>query len=158
MLTNAFPTGAPEALADSFFDLAFDGAVARDYFEPWNALYASLFGPAIAAAKETFSHRPEPATLARPSTDYIGTYANDYIGEGIVTAEEGVLTLALGPDGKTRYPLTHFDRDTFLTYPSPEMPDMPSTVAFTLGPDGEATAVTVESLADNGFGTLTRVD
>ena len=31
VLANAFPTGVPEGLADSFFDLVFDGAPTQDY-------------------------------------------------------------------------------------------------------------------------------
>lgn len=158
VLANAFPTGAPEGLADSFFDLVFEGEVARDYFTPWDALYASLFEPAIAEAKRTFAAPPEPASPARPDAAYVGTYAGAYAGTATLTAEAGALTLAVGPEGRTRYPLTHFDRDIFLNYPSPEMPEMPGVVRFTLGPDGTAVSITIDSLDANGLGTLTRVE
>jgi hypothetical protein len=64
--------------------------------------------------------------------------------------------IALGPDGRTIYPMTHFDRDLFLIYPDPEMADTPSPVTFTIGPDGKATAITIENLNGNGLGALTR--
>jgi CubicO group peptidase (beta-lactamase class C family) len=50
VLSNAFPTGMPDALADSFFDLVFTRSVTRDWVSPWNALYASMVGPASEAA------------------------------------------------------------------------------------------------------------
>ena len=39
-------------------------------------------------------------------------------------------SLKLGPEGKTVFPLTHFDRDIFLYVPDAEMPDMPSALRF----------------------------
>jgi hypothetical protein len=69
----------------------------------------------------------------------------------------GTPTLAVGPRGAHVYPLSHFDRDLFIDYPSPETPDMPSAVRFTMGPDGKATNVTIDSLNDVGLGTLKRV-
>ncbi|MEZ5135463.1 MAG: hypothetical protein R2699_10520 [Acidimicrobiales bacterium] len=41
--------------------------------------------------------------------------------------------------------------------PVPELPDFPTSVAFTVGPDGTATAVEISTFADVGQGTLTRV-
>ena len=38
------------------------------------------------------------------------------------------------------------------------MPDKPSRVTFSVGPDGKARTITVESVDDNGLGTLTRLD
>ena len=40
----------------------------------------------------------------------------------------------------------------------PEMPEMPGMARFTLGPDGTAVSITIDSLDANGLGTLTRVD
>lgn len=156
VLANAFPSGVPEALADSFFDLVFDGAPAQDYLAPWNALYASLFEPAIAEAKATYARAPDPATPALPPAAYAGRYGNAYVGEAEVVAEAGGLTLVVGPDGARRLPLRHFDRDLFLYFPDDEMPEKPALARFAVGPDGKATSVTVESLNDNGLGTLAR--
>jgi hypothetical protein len=157
VLANAFPTGVPEAIADSFFDLVLLGRVAQDYVAPWNALYESLFGPAIAAVKAMYASPPRPATPALPASAYVGRYANAYVGEATVSESGGVLTLALGPNGAMRFPLQHFDRDLFLYFPSEEMPDTPAALRFAVGPDGRATALTAESLDENGLGTLPRV-
>jgi CubicO group peptidase (beta-lactamase class C family) len=151
VLTNAFPSGAPEAMASSFLDLVFQGEVAQDYLPLFNARYAGMFGPAIEAAKATYARPPQPPTPALPDSAYAGTYANAYVGDAVVAAEGGALTVRVGPDGVTSWPLTHFDRDLFLYYPDAEMP----AARFTVGPDGKATALTLESLDSNGLGTLT---
>jgi len=156
VLANAFPTGAPEAMASSFLDLVFEGEATQDYFAVWNARYAGMFGPTIEAAKATYAAPPEPATPALPAESYAGSYANDYVGDATVTADGETLTVRVGPDGVTSWPLTHFDRDLFLYYPDAEMPDKPAAAHFTVGPDGRATALTLESLDSNGLGTLTR--
>jgi CubicO group peptidase (beta-lactamase class C family) len=155
VLSNAFPTGVPEGLSDSFFDLMFTGAVTRDWLAPWDALFASLFDPAVEAARATYAAPPDPATPALPLAAYAGTYANDYVGEAAVADDGGALVVTVGPDGARSYPLTHFDRDIFLYYPSPELPDLPSTARFSIGPDGRAEGVTLESL---DRGTLARSD
>ncbi len=158
VLSNAFPTGVPEGLADSFADLVFKGAVEKDWTADWNAIYGSLFGPAVEAAKARFGTKPSLATPALPTDAYAGTYANDYVGEGVVKADGDTLTLAVGPEGKTVYPMTHFDRDLFLIFPDPEMADTPSPVTFAIGPDGKATSITIENLNGNGLGVLARTE
>jgi CubicO group peptidase (beta-lactamase class C family) len=158
VLCNAFPTGVPEGIADSFFDLVFDGSVSRDWVSAWDAAFASLFGPAMAAARATWAAPPEPATPALPDAAYLGTYANAYAGEAVVAAEAGGLVLKLGPGGETVFPLIHFDRDTFLYDADAEMPGFHSAARFAVGPDGKATALTAESLDSNGLGTFTRTN
>ncbi len=156
VLANGFPTGAPEGLADSFVDLVFDGTIAQDYFTLWNGAYDGLFGPAIEAAARTYAAPPSPATPALPDAAYVGGYENAYVGPAEIAAEGEGLVLTLGPDGATRYPLTHFDRDLFLYHPWPELPTVPAELRFAIGPDGRAAGVTLESMDANGLGTLTR--
>lgn len=159
VLANAFPTGVPEGLSDSFLDLVFDGAVAQDYLTAWTAGYESLFGPAIAEAKARYAARPDPATPALPPTAYAGRYGNAYVGAAQVEADAaGGLALILGPQGAKRYPLTHFDRDLFVYFPDEEMPDKPAAARFAVAADGRADAVTLEPLDANGLGTLARTD
>ncbi|WP_269931504.1 serine hydrolase [Aminobacter sp. HY435] len=157
VLTNAFPTGLPEGLSDSFADMVFDGKVGKDWIASWDAAYSGLFGPAIAAAKATYAKPPSSPTPALEIAAYAGRYSSSFVGDANVVAGAGGLVLQLGPDGAKSYPLQHFDRDIFLTFPSPEMPEMPSAVRFSVGPDGRSAAVTIEFLDDNGLGTLTRV-
>ncbi|MFT3973121.1 MAG: serine hydrolase [Amaricoccus sp.] len=157
VLASAFPSGAPEALADSFFDQVFDGAVSRDWLTPWDAAYAGLFGPEIAATEAMYAHAPDPATPALPAAACLGRYQNAYAGTATITAEGDTgLVLHLGPQGRP-YPPRHLDRDLFLYVSDPEMPQAPAALHFTIGADGRASSLTAESLDSNGPGTLQRV-
>ncbi|MBO0737131.1 MAG: serine hydrolase [Alphaproteobacteria bacterium] len=156
VLANAFPTGVPEGLADSFADLAFDGRVSRDWTASWNALFEGMFAPAAAAAKAKYAPPGAPAPGLSDAA-YVGRYANAYVGVAQVAAENGGLVLRVGPGGKRTYPLLHFDRDTFLCFATPEAPDWPSAVQFSIGPDGKASRVTIESLNGIGLGALDRI-
>ena len=138
VLTNAFPTGFPEGIAASFFDIVFDGAPSRDWTAAWNAYYASLLGPANIAQYGT---PPVNASPALPPATYAGTYANDYLGQVRVVADGADLMLYLGPGGKISHRLMHFDRDTFTMHASPESPDVPSPLVFSIGGDGKATTL-----------------
>lgn len=157
IVANAFSTGVPEGLSDSFADLVFDGTVEKDWVKAWDDIYAGLFGPSVAAAKATYATPPSPASPAGPAGVYKGRYFNDFIGDAVVSSEGDGLVLKVGPGGARSYSLEHFDRDMFLTYPDAETPDAPSAVSFVLGPDGKASAVTIEFLDGNHLGTLTRV-
>lgn len=157
VLSNAFPTGAPEAVADTFFDLVFDGSTSRDWLSDWNALYGSLFGPAVAAARATFGNPPAKPVPELPAAAYVGIYAADYIGSAMIVDDEGRLFARLGPDAAKVLPLEHFDRDIFIYYPFDELPDMPVAVTFTVGPDQLADRVTFDDLNEEGLGALTRV-
>ena len=157
IVANAFPTGVPEGLSDSFADLAFDGTVEKDWLKAWDGIYAGLFGPAVAAAKATYAVPPSPARPAGPASVYAGRYFNDFIGDAVVSGAGDALVLKVGPSGARSYSLKHFDGDLFLTFPDAETPDRPSAVGFIIGPDGKASAMTIEFLDDNNLGTLRRV-
>jgi CubicO group peptidase (beta-lactamase class C family) len=157
VLTNAFPTGIPEAVSDSFADLVFDGEIKQDWVAPWNGAYSGLFGPAIAAAKTTYSASSSSTTPPLESTAYEGRFSNAFAGDAVVANENGNLILKIGPARIGAYIMRHFDRDLFLTYPDAEMPDKPSAVRFSIGPDGRASAINIEMLDGNGLGTLQRV-
>jgi hypothetical protein len=157
VLTNAFPTGVPEGIADTFADLAFDGKSDKDWVAAWNGVYDGLFGPAVAAAKAAYASPPAQASAALSDSAYAGRYANAYVGDAFVAAENGGLKLEVGPNRARSYPLRHFDRDLFLYFPDAETPDRPSALNFSIGPDGKAARVTIESLNGNGLGVLERV-
>ncbi len=156
ILANAFPTGIPEGLSDSFADLVFDGKVEKDWIGAWDGIFSGMFGPAIAAAKATYAAPPAPAKPAAPDSAYAGRYANDFVGDALVSGSRDGLVLKLGPAGVRSYPLTHFNGDLFLTFPDAEMPDRPVGVSFVVGPDGKASAMTIDFLDDNHLGTLQR--
>jgi CubicO group peptidase (beta-lactamase class C family) len=156
ILTNGFPTGVPEGISDSFADLVFDGGSTQDWVSAWNEVFQNLFGPATVATKELYATPPLQASKALPLASYAGSYSNDYVGAASVVEEEGALILKLGPKGRASYKLSHFDRDIFLAYPTDELADIPSSVQFTVGPDGNASAVIIDFMNGLGLGTLTR--
>lgn len=156
VLTNAFPSGVPEGLADSFADLVFDGKVNKDWLKSWDELYRGILGPGAAAAKAAYAAPPTPRSAPLPLDVYAGRYANSYVGDATVSLQNGTLTLTVGPGGARSYPLRHFDRDLFVYFSNPETPDVPAAARFTIGPDGRAVEVQLESLNDVGLGTLQR--
>lgn len=154
VLTNAFPTGIPEALNAMFLDQLFEGEVTRDWLGLWNGRYDSLADSFTVAASQYASPPAEPSP-ALPASAYTGHYANPYFGPLNIAGQRGELSLILGPEAKT-FPLKHWDRDTFLYYASPETPDVPSSVTFTIGSAGRATGLLLNDLNDSGQGTFTR--
>jgi hypothetical protein len=157
VLSNAFPSGVPEGLVATFADLVFDGKIQQDWIEAWKTIFEGMFAPTVIAAQTTYATTPVPQTPAMGSISYEGKYANDFVGEATIANSEIGLVLSLGPGGKTAFSLKHYDRDLFLYYPDAEMPDKPSAVTFTLGPDGKSTSMTIESMNANALGTLSRV-
>ena len=145
-------------MADTFFDLVFDGEASTDWLKPWNAEFASLFGPGLKASQATFGTPPAAPSAPLPLSAYAGTYSNDYVGDAVVATEDGGLVVKLGPGGKSVFPLTHFNRDLFIYHPMREAPEMSFAVTFEIGPDGKATEVTLDGLNDEGFGTLKRAE
>ncbi|SFK51744.1 CubicO group peptidase, beta-lactamase class C family [Methylocapsa palsarum] len=154
VLANAFPTGAPEGLADSFFDLVFDGRVGEDWFSKWNRLFASMFDQG-AAAGAVYEKAASPQSQALPFSAYAGRYANDFIGEAVVLEEGGGLVLRLGPSLDASFPLTHFDRDSFFFRPAKDTPNL-SGAAFEIGPDQKAGQMTIGDFNGFGMGVLKR--
>lgn len=155
VLANAFPTGFPEGVANTFLDLVVNGESTRDWAGEWGAIFNSIVGPANEQQKAMFAPIADPLP-ALPTEAYVGTYANDYFGEAVVVEEDGQLAVRLGPDGSWQKPLTHFNRDVFVYYPEDETPDVPYGVSFEIGPAGEAAAVAFGNLGDAGFGRFPR--
>ena len=157
VLTNAFPTGVPEGIADTFLAGILGGETGRNWVADWNEVYASLFGPALEAARAIYNHPPANGSAALALPAYAGTYSNDYLGTVSVAEAGGGLVLAIGPEGARSFTLTHFDRDLFVYCPYDETPDLPVAATFAIGPDQRATHLTLDDLNDHGQGVLARV-
>jgi len=155
VLSNAFPTGVPEGIARTFFDLVFVGSPTRDWVAYANEIFESGYKEMM---KPSLAYVTRPASPAPPLpiAAYRGDYRNDYVGDAKVTESGGSLFLHVGPAGK-RFPLAHFNRDVFVYTPMAEAPKARSGVTFLIGPDGKASEVTVEDLNEYGLGRLTRV-
>ncbi|MFE9634895.1 serine hydrolase [Streptomyces sp. NPDC006463] len=147
VLTNGAPVGLADAVALDFFDFAEHGKVTAD----WLTLAGGLYEQMDAGRSPTdYAHPPTTAKPAKDSAAYAGTYDNPYYGKLTVTADdEGALTLALGPK-PLRFPLAHYDGDTFSFETAGENAVGRTGVTFADG------TVRVEYLDANHLGTFTR--
>jgi CubicO group peptidase (beta-lactamase class C family) len=150
VLTNAYPIGFAEALGTTFIDLTLYGRSTQDWF----AIYKNVFSnPAMLGVTPGFDYGKAPSSPAaalKPEA-YTGTYQNDFFGEVSVSEQHGALAMIIGPQNKS-FPLQHYDRDTFIYQTEGENAAGPSGATFTIGPDGKATEMTVESLNIHGEG------
>lgn len=107
-LTNATPSGVPEALTAQFADLVQFGEVRED----WYPLYQGLLVPDEQPVGSLVGKKP-PANPApsKPRASYVGTYNNDYWGPARVSEKDGNLHLELGT--KLSVPLMNWDGDVF---------------------------------------------
>jgi CubicO group peptidase (beta-lactamase class C family) len=154
VMSNAAPSGIPEALTESFFDLVLDGRLDRD----WLAFASEKVAEQEAAdrAKETdYSRPPEKPGSPLALTAYCGKYANEFFGELELAEREGSLVLRAGPKPE-EFPLLHWDRDVFIYQPVGEMAGGLSGVRFTIGPGEKAGRVLIENLNVHGQGTFER--
>ncbi|MFB7468548.1 serine hydrolase [Streptomyces sp. NPDC056224] len=148
VLTNGAPVGLADAVALDFFDFAEHGKVTADWLGLAGALYAQL--EAADRSPTDYAHQPASARPAKDSAAYTGTYDNPYYGKLTVTADdEGALTLALGPK-PLRFPLAHYDGDTFSFETAGENAVGRTGVTFADG------TVRVEYLDADHLGTFTR--
>ena len=107
-LTNATPSGVPEALTAEFADLVQFGEVREDWYGLYSGVFAKMDKPVGSlVGKQPPANAAPPAPLA----SYVGTYGNDYWGPARVTERGGRLRLALG--SKLDVPLTHWSGNTF---------------------------------------------
>ncbi len=147
-LSNAAPTGAPEAVTASFADLAQSGKVQRD----WLALYQSLIvsQPTGALVGKKPPANPRPAAAL---SHYVGSYHSPIYGPARITHSGNRLTLTVGPK-QLRFPLTHWDGDEFTFVPTGESapPGSLSALTFTAGAHG----FTAEYFNQYGLGAFTR--
>ncbi|GHG79971.1 serine hydrolase [Pseudodonghicola xiamenensis] len=150
VLSNALPTGAPEAIAASFADRAELGVDSRDWFAGYAPRMAALSAPVGSLVGVSPPANPVPA---RPDATYIAEYASPYFGTALVEASDQGLILRLGPDGRV-LPMTHWDGDSFVVYPVTE--NQPagsiSRVDFQSEDDDRPFLMTVEHLNENGLG------
>jgi CubicO group peptidase (beta-lactamase class C family) len=153
-LANAFPTGLPEAVNDAWFDIFLHGKVTKnDHVDIWERRFADL-GKMMAAPKHTYT-KPPKATPPLAAERYTGTYHNDYFGALEIVADGAKLTAVVGPK-KVKFPLKHWDRDTFMYEEASESSMGTNGATFRIGPDGHADQVQMDSLEENGSGPFVR--
>ncbi|MEW5424200.1 serine hydrolase [Amorphus sp. 3PC139-8] len=154
VLSNASPTGVPESVAHSFIDLVEFGEIRRDWYAAYRPRMLPLSAPAGSLVGKTPPADPAPA----PAVDaLVGTYQNAYFGPVEIRETDGGLEIALGPK-PILYKLTHWDGPMFAYRPITENEPEGSVAALTFSLDGDepATALTIDYLDENGFGTFDR--
>ncbi len=147
VLTNATPSGVPEALTAQFADLVQFGEVREDWYGLYSDAFKEMEKPVGSLVGEQLPTNPTPPA---PLVSYVGQYANGFWGPARVTERDGGLQLALG--SKLEVPLKHWDGDSFtfsfVTENAP--PGTISKAAF----DGDW--LTLEYYDQAGKGTFTR--
>jgi CubicO group peptidase (beta-lactamase class C family) len=155
VLSNAAPTGVPEGLIESFFDLALDGKLQRDWVEFANRMFDEEIKKELGQERD-YSHPPAKPSPALKLSAYAGNYANDFFGPIELVEKQGALSLHLGPKAM-EFPLRHWDRDVFTYQPTGESAGGPGGLRFSIAPDGRADSVLIENLNIHGQGTFSRV-
>ena len=140
-LTNGQPHGYPEAINNTFIDVATDGAPQVD----WLAYYAGAFQgfyAATTANTQQWSTPPADPEPAAADSAYVGTYQNSYYGPLTVTSNGTSLSMTMGPEDKpTTFALSHFDGNTFTYQTIGENGVGPSNAVFDVSGDDVASSV-----------------
>ena len=155
VLSNAAPTGIPEGLVESFFDLVLDGKLQRDWIEFANRMSDEDVKKELSQDRD-YNHPPTKPTPALQLSAYVGKYANDFFGPIEIVEKQGALILRLGPKPMA-FTLRHWDRDVFIYQPTGENAGGPGGLRFSIAPDGQADQVLIENLNIHGQGTFARV-
>ncbi|WP_040494067.1 serine hydrolase [Ilumatobacter nonamiensis] len=153
VLANSAPVGVAETITAQFLDYVKHGTLTVD----WAPFIAERFRLMLEHAESPVDYaNPLPgADDPQPASSYAGVYASPLYGAAEVVAEGEELVLVLGKDMQLRYPLTHFDSDTFWFHTSGENAVGPTGITFDVTA-GASTAFTVEYLDTLGLGTFTR--
>jgi CubicO group peptidase (beta-lactamase class C family) len=154
VLTNAWPTGAPEALAAAFMDLVEFGKVERDWYPPYHAMMSQFNAPAGSLVGKPRPASPAPAANLAA---YAGMYANGFYGPAQVIRRGDALVLKLGPNG-SEFALSHWDGNAFTFIPSSEnaTDGSISLATFKAPAKGRSGELTIEYLNGEGLGTFRR--
>ena len=146
-LTNATPSGVPEALTAEFADLVQFGDVREDWYQLYSDIFKKMEQPTGSLVGQKPPANPSPAA---PLASYVGTYNNDYWGPARITEKDGKLQLAMG--AKLDVPLDHWNGSDF-TYSWVSENSPPGTVSKATF-DGDK--LTLEYYNAFGKGTFTR--
>lgn len=153
VLTNGAPVGAAESVAASFIDTALYGKPTRDWFAAYNGAMKAFFEP-----QADLSGQADPARPAAPQalSQYTGRFDNPYYGPAEIQEANGALTLVLGPKGM-RFPMRHWDGDTFAFSPAGEAELVASLASLSFGrSQGQVQDFDIKFYGDNGLGRWTR--
>ena len=155
VLTNGAPVGAAESVAATFIDTALYGKPTRDWYAAYHGAMLGFFEP---QADLSGTAKPATPTPAKSLRQYVGRYDNAYYGPADIQEADGALTLVLGPKGM-RFPMTHWDGDTFAFAPAGEadlVDSLASVVFKTDQGQGQASGLDIKFYDDSGLGKWMR--
>ncbi|MEV4417167.1 serine hydrolase [Catellatospora sp. NPDC049609] len=153
VLTNAQPIGVAESIAYNFLDVASYGRQTTDWLGFLTGVFAQI--DSEGTAQTDYAKPPANPAPAKAANVYTGTYRNPYYGPLTVTEQGGRLVMTLGPQGM-RFPLTHYDANTFSYETTGENAVGLDGATFTSAGSGPASQVRLAHLDANGLGTFTR--
>lgn len=132
VLSNGAPVGAAESVVATFVDIVLYGKPTRDWYAAYHSAMQGFFTP---QADLSGKRKPAHPAHAKAFDRYIGQYDNPYFGPATIRPFNGGLVLELGP-GRMRFPLRHWDGDTFAFEPAGEAGLVDSQASLTFGPQG----------------------
>lgn len=153
VLTNGAPVGAAESVVADFTDTVLYGTPTRDWFKAYNGVMMGFFQPQADLSAQAKPANPIPA---KTLSVYVGQFTNPYYGSAIIEEKNGALTLVLGPK-HMRFPLQHWDNNTFAFAPAgeAELVDSTASIVFKVDKD-HATDFYIKFYDDNGLGHWAR--
>ena len=153
VLTNGAPVGAAESVVATFIDTALYGKPTRDWFAAYNTALKVIFEPQADLSEQAKPANPAPA---KTLSVYTGRFDNAYYGAAEIQEADGALTLVLGPKSM-RFPLRHWDGDTFAFAPAGEAALVDSLASLTFNGDkGQPGGFDIKFYDDNGMGRWVR--
>ncbi len=155
VLSNATPHGVPEAIADIFFDLVYNG---NNLKTDWIKVWQERFEIADADPIPDYSKRwkPYPSMPAMDLSAYTGTYYSEYYGDLHVRQVDGKLQILLPPN-QTAYTLDHWAKDTFTYYFAAESNIGKRAIIFSDVKDGITQKIYIDNFRLDGGGIFTRL-
>jgi hypothetical protein len=153
ILTNGWPVGLPEAVANEFAEIAEHGRVLTDWLPITRDAFAYVNTAPFAIDGQKRPQEPKPA---RDLAQYAGTYVNDYLGTVTVKQQGDHLVVRVGPGGATKLRLRHWSGDRFF-YNEVAMPrGFWEPVTFSdFDPQGPAATIDVGGV-NSGLGVMQR--
>ncbi len=147
VLTNASPSGFPEAITQTFFDLYLGKDLERGLVEKFNQKWLDH----MVEPEKSYVATQEFSSL--PLRDYVGRYQNDYFGEVEIKKKGKKLVLMIGPE-KRMFPLRHLNRDVFTFVTEGENAEGETQVIFLVDESDKVRQLTVDYLNKFGAGVF----